>query len=206
VDTSEGTGDRKLKDIAHSPDDLERVLGTHCGQEPARRLLYVLARDERRESPVLCRTFSHVASAEAFIEQRLKKGKLQGFLAFWAIDSRPSSRVAGSLVAPPEVVVLIHDLRTEEHVRPFTFSDMESAFEFAGREAVKGHHVGKLFVTWAAPVEVRMSSEGSISLSPGVRPQGYGRDFSATLEADIKDALSAAEKAHARREAGRPSA
>ena len=150
---------------------------------PSRARVCVLVRDTDGNSPVFCKTFSHVESAEAFIQGRLERGAKQGFLVFWTLLAEPSTD------GDAKVVVLIPEKKADS-VLQFSFPDLKAARtfvqrKFAGRDAI---------ITWSTPIELHRDERGIVSLSPSTPPHTSASALSATFETDVQEALSFADE------------
>ena len=151
---------------------------------PALNRLCVLVREKAGRAPVVCRTFSHVESAEAFIQERRVSGSRQGFLVFWTLPSEPAhDELADGQLA--EVMVLVPEKKADS-VLQFTLPDVKAARTFVQRQ-FPGRGAS---ITWALPIRVSTDERGNVNLSPSAPPQSRPQKLCATVETDVQEALS----------------
>lgn len=156
---------------------------------PSRTWVCVLVRETAGRVPVICKTFSHVEPAEAFIQGRLATGARQGFLVFWTLPGEPpADRVGGD--QPAEVIVLIPEKRADS-VLYFAFPDVKTARGFVQRE-FPGRDAS---ITWAFPIRVSTDERGDVNLSPSTPPQMSTAKLCATVQTDVQEALAFADQA-----------
>jgi len=155
---------------------------------PALTRVCVLVREKAGRAPVVCRTFSHVEPAEAFIQERLESGSRQGFLVFWTLPGEPThdDLTDGQLA---EVMVLVPEKKADS-VLQFTLPDVKVARAFVQRE-FPGRDAS---ITWALPIRVSTDERGNVNLSPSTPPQTSIGRLSATAQTDVQEALSFADQ------------
>jgi hypothetical protein len=159
--------------------------GFHRPSSGAR--ISVLVR-ERPGGAALCKSFSHVEPAEAFIQGRLNRQAKQGFLVFWTLPGQPVTDEDG-LDERAEVTVLVADKQSSDMVRHFTFADLKTARAFVN-EKYADRDVG---ITWSLPITVYRDERGTVALSPSAPPNTGPAELNATFETDVHEALSFAE-------------
>lgn len=160
----------------------------------------VLVREKAGRAPVVCKTFSHVEPAEAFIQGRLETGSRQGFLVFWTLPGEPAHHdLADGQLA--EVMVLVRDKKADS-VLQFSLPDVKSARAFVQRE-FPGRDAS---ITWALPIRVSTDERGNVNLSPSTPPDTSAGNLSDTVRTDVEEALSLADRAaHCERTVEAPS-
>lgn len=154
----------------------------------SRTRVCVLVREKGGRSPVLCKIFSHVEPAEAFIQGRLASGARQGFMVFWTLLGEPTGEKAAE-GQRAEVMVLIPEKKADS-VLPFAFPDLKTARAFvqrryAGRDAS---------ITWTVPIGLSTDVRGTVSLSPSTPPETATAEMNATFQTDVQEALSYADE------------
>ena len=156
---------------------------------PSLTRVCVLVREKAGRAPVLCKTFSHVERAEAFIQERLASGSRQGFLVFWTLPGEPAHHgLADGQLA--EVMVLVPEKKSDS-VLQFAFPDVGAARAF-----VQGKFRGRdVTITWALAIRVSADERGNVNLSPSKSPQTSTHELSATVQNDMQEALSFADRA-----------
>jgi len=132
-----------------------------------RRRICLLVRGIDAE-PILCKTFSHVEQAEAFIQSRLTTGVKQGFLAFWTREGDATATQTRD--HEPIVMVLLHEPENAEFVRPKFFVDMNDADAFLRERFADGTEFRHASVQWTLPIKIKMD-KGSVRLSPVTPPE-----------------------------------
>ena len=143
---------------------------------------------ERAGGAALCRNFSHVEPAEAFIQGRLNRQAKQGFLVFWTLPGQPLTD-DGSVDERAEVIVLVGEKQSSEMVTQLAFANLKTAREFVDHEYAD-RDVG---VTWSLPITVYRDERGTVALSPSAPPNTGPAELNATFETDVHEALSFAE-------------
>ena len=107
--------------------------------------------------------FPSPKAAEFFIDSFLRGKMPETAVMFWALNWEPKG------VAEAEPLVLIRDGETV--VYPFSFSDVESAFQFVRREMQRGLHLFQVMIYWAVPARAEMDSWGRSSVVPPEAPR-----------------------------------
>jgi hypothetical protein len=90
-------------------------------------------------------------------------------IAFWALSRRPADREDGPVEA--EALVLVRDHRDAELVSPFSFVDMESAFDFIRHEMRCGLDPSLVVLLWAVPATVETTVFGDVRVAPERAPE-----------------------------------
>lgn len=167
----------------------KRTSGRGLMLSPSLTRVCVLVREKAGRAPVVCKTFSHVEPAEAFIQERLASGSRQGFLVFWTLPGEPAHEdlVNGQLA---EVMVLVPEKKADS-VLQFAFPDVGAARAFVQRK-FRGRDAT---ITWALAIRVSADERGNVNLSPSMSPQASTHELSATLQNDVEEALSFADQA-----------
>lgn len=154
----------------------------------SRTRVCVLVREKGGRSPVVCKTFSHVEPAEAFIQGRLASGARQGFLVFWTLPGEPAADDLRE-GQRAEVMVIVPD-KDADSVLQFAFADVETARAFVQRE-----YAGRdASITWTVSIGVSTDVRGTVSLSPSTPPQTATAELSVTFQTDVREALSYADE------------
>lgn len=156
---------------------------------PSLTRVCVLVREKAGRAPVVCKTFSHVEPAEAFIQERLASGSRQGFRVFWTLPGEPAQDdLADGQLA--EVMVLVPEKKADS-VLQFAFPDVGAARAFVQRK-FRGRDAT---ITWAVAIRVSTDERGNVNLSPSMSPQTSTHELSATVQNDVEEALSFADQA-----------
>jgi hypothetical protein len=107
--------------------------------------------------------FHSPKAAEFFIDSSLRGKMPEGAVMFWALNWEPRG------MAEAEPLVLIRD--GENVVYPFSFSDLESAFEFVRHEMHRGLHLFQVMIYWAVPARVEADFWGRSTIVPSEAPR-----------------------------------
>jgi hypothetical protein len=89
-----------------------------------------------------------VRTAAAYVDAHLVPG--QSFLAFWALDACDGVDRSN----PGEALVMVRDESRPDVVRPYSFTDLESASCFLEREFGPERDTDRILFVWAEPVSV----------------------------------------------------
>jgi hypothetical protein len=107
--------------------------------------------------------FPSPKAAEFFLDSTLRGKVPEGAVMFWALNWEPKG------VADAEPLVLIRD--GKDVVYPFSFSDIESAFEFVRHEMHRGLHLFNVMIYWAVPARTEADFWGRSTIVPAEPPR-----------------------------------
>ncbi len=107
--------------------------------------------------------FPSAKAAELFLDSSLRGHAPEGSVMFWALTWQPATDAA------TEPLVLIRD-NDNPVVYPFSFSDIESAFEFVQHEMTRGLRLSQAMIYWAVPAHVEVDFWGRSSILPPAPP------------------------------------
>jgi hypothetical protein len=109
--------------------------------------------------------FPSAKAAELFLDSSLRGHAPEGSVMFWALTWRPATDAA------TEPLVLIRD-NDSPVVYPFSFSDIDSAFEFVQHEMTRGLRLTQVMIYWAVPAHVKVDFWGRSTILPPEPPTG----------------------------------
>ena len=101
--------------------------------------------------------FPSAKAAEFFIDSSLRGKTPEGSVMFWALTWDPKG------ITEAEPLVLIRD--GESVVYPFSFSDIDSAFEFVRHEMHRGLHLSQVMIYWAVPARTEADFWGRSTIA-----------------------------------------
>jgi hypothetical protein len=107
--------------------------------------------------------FSSAKAAEFYLDSSLRGKKPDGAVMFWALTWEPKG------LADAEPLVLIRD-GSKPIVYPFSFSDIESAFDFVRHEMQRGLHLFQVMIYWAVPANQEPDFWGRSTIVPASPP------------------------------------
>lgn len=107
--------------------------------------------------------FPSPKAAEFFIDSSLRGKMPETSDMFWALNWEPKG------VAGAEPLVLIRN--GENVVYPFSFSDVESAFQFVRREIQRGLQIFPVMIYWAVPARAETDFWGRSTVVPPEAPR-----------------------------------
>ena len=107
--------------------------------------------------------FPSAKAAEFFLDSSLRGHAPEGSVMFWALTWQPAADAA------TEPLVLIRD-NDSPVVYPFSFSDIESAFEFVQHEMTRGLRLSQVMIYWAVPAHVEVDFWGRSTILPAEPP------------------------------------
>jgi hypothetical protein len=107
--------------------------------------------------------FPSAKAAEFFLDSSLRGHAPEGSVMFWALTWQPASDAA------TEPLVLIRD-NDNPVVYPFSFSDIQSAFEFVQHEMTRGLRLSQVMIYWAVPAHVEVDFWGRSTILPPEPP------------------------------------
>jgi len=109
--------------------------------------------------------FSSPKAAEFFIDSSLRGKMSESAVMFWALNWEPKG------IAAAEPLVLIRDGKNV--VYPFSFSDIESAFEFVRQEVQRGLHLYQVMIYWAVAATAETDFWGRSKIVPTEAPRRH---------------------------------
>jgi hypothetical protein len=107
--------------------------------------------------------FPSAKAAEFFQDSSLRGSGPKGSVMFWALTWQPTADAA------TEPLVLIRDT-SKPIVYPFSFSDIDSAFEFVRHEMHRGLHLSQVMIYWAVPAHIEVDFWGRSTIQPAEPP------------------------------------
>ena len=102
-------------------------------------------------------------AAEFFLDSTLRGRTPEGSVMFWALTWQPAADAA------TEPLVLIRDTN-KPIIYPFSFSDIDSAFEFVRHEMQRGLHLSQVMLYWAVPAHIEIDFWGRSAIQPPEAP------------------------------------
>jgi hypothetical protein len=130
--------------------------------------LILLAPDASGLASFKLHSFSDTASAADFIQRSFIGHAGTGVIAFWAMTSKPAPSAASEVTV--EAMVMIRDELQPDVVYPFSFVDLATAHNFLKYEMNTGLGPERVLVYWAVPVQLMVSEDGQLQLTPDVAP------------------------------------
>ncbi len=107
--------------------------------------------------------FLSAKAAEFFVDSTLRGRTPEGSVMFWALTWQPAADAA------TEPLVLIRDTN-KPIIYPFSFSDIDSAFEFVRHEMQRGLHLSQVMLYWAVPAHIEIDFWGRSAIQPAAAP------------------------------------
>jgi hypothetical protein len=107
--------------------------------------------------------FLSAKAAEFFLDSTLRGRTPEGSVMFWALTWQPTADAA------TEPLVLIRDTN-KPIIYPFSFSDIDSAFEFVRHEMQRGLHLSQVMIYWAVPAHIEIDFWGRSAIQPAEAP------------------------------------
>lgn len=107
--------------------------------------------------------FPSAKAAEFFLDSSLRGRAPEGSVVFWALTWRPATDAA------TEPLVLIRDT-SKPIIYPFSFADIDSAFEFVRHEMHRGLHLSQVLIYWAVPAHIEADFWGRSTIQPAEAP------------------------------------
>ncbi len=107
--------------------------------------------------------FLSAKAAEFFLDSTLRGRIPEGSVMFWALTWQPTADAA------TEPLVLIRDTN-KPIIYPFSFSDIDSAFEFVRHEMQRGLHLSQVMLYWAVPAHIEIDFWGRSAVQPADAP------------------------------------
>ena len=107
--------------------------------------------------------FPSARAAEFFLDSSLRGRAPEGSVMFWALTWQPTADAA------TEPLVLIRDT-SKPTIYPFSFSDIDSAFEFVRHEMHRGLHLSQVMIYWAVPAHIEIDFWGRSTIQPAEAP------------------------------------
>ena len=107
--------------------------------------------------------FPSAKAAEFFLDSTLRGHAPEGSVMFWALTWQPTADAA------TEPLVLIRDA-SKPIIYPFSFSDIDSAFEFVRHEMQRGLHLSQVMIYWAVPAHIEIDFWGRSTIQPAEAP------------------------------------
>jgi hypothetical protein len=107
--------------------------------------------------------FSSAKAAEFFLDSTLRGRTPEGSVMFWALTWQPTADAA------TEPLVLIRDAN-KPIIYPFSFSHIDSAFEFVRHEMQRGLHLSQVMLYWAVPAHIEIDFWGRSAVQPAEAP------------------------------------
>ncbi len=107
--------------------------------------------------------FPSAKAAEFFLDSSLRGRTPEGSVVFWALTWQPATDAA------TEPLVLIRDT-SKPIIYPFSFADIDSAFEFVRHEMHRGLHLSQVLIYWAVPAHIEVDFWGRSTIQPAEAP------------------------------------
>lgn len=107
--------------------------------------------------------FLSAKAAEFFLDSTLRGRTPEGSVMFWALTWQPTADAA------TEPLVLIRDTN-KSIIYPFSFSDIDSAFEFVRHEMQRGLDLSQVMLYWAVPAHIEIDFWGRSAIQPAEAP------------------------------------
>ena len=107
--------------------------------------------------------FPSAKAAEFFLDSTLRGHAPEGSVMFWALTWQPTADAA------TEPLVLIRDA-IKPIIYPFSFSHIDSAFEFVRQELQRGLQLSQVMIYWAVPAHIEIDFWGRSTIEPAEAP------------------------------------
>ena len=91
-------------------------------------------------------------------------------IAFWAITEKPVVQSQPGADTHIEAIVLVRHEAGSDIVYPFSFVDIGMALSFVQYEMGRGLDPNLVLLYWAVPVQLVITGEGDVTLSPATAP------------------------------------
>jgi hypothetical protein len=115
-------------------------------------------------------TFTSAGSAQIFVDSVLRGSLPHGAVLFWALDWEPEPTTESRA----EALVLIRDVYRGA-VYPFSFADLDSAYDFVRHEMSRGLDLECVMLYWALPARLEADFWGRAAIAPATPPARQSR-------------------------------
>lgn len=169
---------------AQDSDELEEGTAAEASPEAnAARRLILLVPDATGPAAYQLHTFPDAASALEFIGFWFPPIQRESLYAFWALHGQPDPDEAPYC----DAVVLIRDGSKRDVVYPFSFGNIEAAYDFLRDEVEGGLGLNLTLVYWAVAARIETNMWGTLKLYPPEPPSETLRQTPALEERTHED-------------------
>ena len=144
------------------------VAAIMAGEPPVTKLMMLMP-DASGIATYQLHTFVTAKQAEDYLDCFLRGDIQEGTIMFWGLTWTPSDNGNQNVQAEP--VVLIRDAKRPGLVYTFSFTDIDSAYDFVRHEMKAGLDLARTAVFWAAPAEATANHWGEITVTPSRPPE-----------------------------------